>query len=112
DQIFVARNQGAAVSMEMNPGPIAISNSKFCNNTSGIEDAHSNYVTLTNNQIFNNAGIQLMFTGSPPAEGIPAWETGVVRTIGGPAYHVYNGNVFYGSGPVGSGPTQGQWLVW
>ena len=112
DRIFVARNIGGAVSMEKNPGPIAISNSKFCNNTSGIEDGHSNYVTLTNNQVFNNAGIQLMFTGSPTAEGIPDWETGVVRTIGGASNHVYTGNIFYGSGPMGSGPYQGQWLVW
>ena len=63
DQILSARNQGTGASLELNPGPITISNSKFCSNETGIEDARSNYVTLSNNQTFGNSTAQLMFTG-------------------------------------------------
>jgi hypothetical protein len=108
DQILSARNQGTGASLELNPGPITISNSKFCNNVTGIEDARSNYVTLSSNQLFGNSTAQLMFTGSGTPVDVPDWETGVVNSARS-AYHVYSGNTVVGSGTVS--PTWG-WLLW
>jgi hypothetical protein len=109
DQLFSARNQSAGVTMEMNPGPITISNSKFCNNDTGVEDARTNYLTLTNNKIFNNKNAELLFTGSGTPVNVPDWETGVVRVTAS-LYHVYTGNTFYGTGPAIAGIAQ--WLLW
>jgi hypothetical protein len=110
DHILSGRNTGSGVSLEMNPGPVTISNSKFCLNNTGVEDARSNSVTLSNNQIFNNTDTQLIFSGSGTPVNVPDWETGVLNNTAS-INHVYTGNVFFSNAPTANTGVAG-WLLW
>ena len=104
-------NQSKGVSLEKNQGPIILNGNRMCNNVSaGFNDAQSDYVTLTNNQIFNNRDFNFAFGGVYTGQTITDWQTGQSYTAKS-LYWTFTGNVLSGSGTATT-PENGGWLWW
>ena len=104
-------NQSKGLSLEKNQGPITVNGNRMCNNVSaGLNDAQSDYVTLTNNQIFNNRDFNFAFGGVYTGQTITDWQTGQPYTARS-VYWTFTGNVISGSGTATT-PENGGWLWW
>jgi hypothetical protein len=104
-------NQSKGVSVEKNQGPIILNGNRICNNAIGFNDAQSDRVTLSNNQIFNNRDINVMFSGNYVGQTITDWQTGQSYTARS-LYWTVIGNVVSGSGTATTTPENGGWLWW
>ena len=108
---LMSGNQSKGVSVEKNEGPIILNGNRICNNiAAGFNDAQSDRVTLSNNQIFNNRDFNMAFGGVYTGQTITDWQTGQSYTARS-LYWTVTGNVVSGSGTATT-PENGGWLWW
>jgi len=98
---LISGNQLLGVNLEMNQGPVIIAGNRICNNmTTGVGDAQSTYVTLRNNQIFNNTQYNILFTGTYAGRSVTDYLTGATTLLRSEHWTV-TGNTIAGSGTQG-----------
>jgi hypothetical protein len=98
---LISGNQLQGVDLEKNQGPITLSGNRICNNVSaGIADAQSDALLLQGNQIFGNAGHQILFTGDYAGQRVTDYLTGLT-TITETYQWIVTDNIIAGSGTAG-----------
>lgn len=79
--LIASENLASGLFMEKDPGPISISNSYSCNQTSPVSGAgvglrNSENVSFTHGVIYNNTGAQISVIGQPGGIEVTDWLTG------------------------------------
>jgi hypothetical protein len=102
---LISGNSLVGINLEKNQGPVAITNSRICNNlTAGVSDAQSERITLNGNAIFANTKYQLLFTGTQTGQYVTDWQTGA-QTLNRTRYWTVTDNAIVGAAAEG-------WLWW
>jgi Abnormal spindle-like microcephaly-assoc'd, ASPM-SPD-2-Hydin len=84
--VIASQNLIPGLFSEVNPGPIALSNSYVCNQSSslsggGLAIRNSEGVSFTNGVLYNNTGAQFAVIGQPGGIQITDWLTGQVYDL-------------------------------
>ena len=84
--IIASENLLSGLFIEKNPGPVTITSSYSCNQTSSLAAAgfairNSENVSFTNGVIYNNAGSQIAVIGQPGGIEVSDWITGATTNL-------------------------------